>query len=92
MISIIEQLGTEEIPRLRIGIAQEGERKKSLAGYVLANFAPEERAALPEIFEQCCDALELVLGRDFERAMAKFNKRVAPKADSASIIEANKSR
>ncbi|MBI3893510.1 MAG: aminoacyl-tRNA hydrolase [Candidatus Wallbacteria bacterium] len=83
MISIIEQLGTDEFPRIRIGIAQTVERKKSLAGYVLDDFDAAERQGLPAVLDQATEALGMVAAQDMAKAMAKFNKRVAARADDA---------
>jgi PTH1 family peptidyl-tRNA hydrolase len=74
MQSIIEQFGTDQFPRVRVGIASEAPRG-SLAGYVLSDFAPDERRSLAEVFGWCREALELILGGDVERAMARFNRR-----------------
>lgn len=74
MLSIAGELGTESFPRIRIGIHSDA-RIRSLAGFVLANFDSAEREALPEIFDRCAEALELVVRGDMNTAMAKFNKK-----------------
>jgi len=53
MKSVVEQLGTDEISRLRIGIenrTDELKQKWALNEYVLANFVEEELAQLGDIF------------------------------------------
>ncbi len=85
MISIIEQLGTEAFPRIRIGIAQPSGRKKSLAGYVLDDFDTAERKELPAILDQATDAFELIADKNISKAMARFNKRVAASPEDAPL-------
>lgn len=80
MQSIIEQFGTDQFPRVRVGIASQTPRG-SLAGYVLSDFASDERQSLAEVFGWCREALELILRGDVDQAMARFNRRV--KAESA---------
>jgi PTH1 family peptidyl-tRNA hydrolase len=47
--SIIEELGTRDFHRIRIGIGRPN--NKDLASYVLAEFKEEEQAYLPQIYE-----------------------------------------
>ncbi len=72
MQSIIEHLGTIEIPRLRIGIA--GDRGSAdLAGYVLDRFTGSEIEVLTEVLGTCEQAVEYYLLEGIDRAMARFN-------------------
>ena len=45
--SIIEQLGTEEFARLRVGVGR-GDARRDLADHVLATFEPDERTGVAE--------------------------------------------
>ncbi|MGH7197959.1 MAG: aminoacyl-tRNA hydrolase [Candidatus Omnitrophota bacterium] len=49
--SIIERLGSEEFPRLRIGI-RTGKMPKDLASFVLGPFEPEEEGEVLKILEK----------------------------------------
>jgi PTH1 family peptidyl-tRNA hydrolase len=72
MRSIVEELGTERIPRLRVGIgAQEQGR---LRDYVLDEFAPDEQPAITRAIERAVDALLLFARGDLKRAMNEFNR------------------
>jgi len=72
MQSIIEHLGTIEIPRLRIGIA--GERgRRDLAGYVLDRFTGSDSEVLADVLGTCEEAVEYYLLEGIDRAMARFN-------------------
>ena len=57
--SIIEQLGTDSFPRLRVGI---GHRKDGNGvDHVLSPFEPEERIVLDKVLSAASDALVLIL-------------------------------
>jgi len=71
--SVIEQIGTTDIPRLRLGI---GSPPPGLdpADYVLEAFPPEEREQLPEFMDRAIRALDLVLTSGIEKAMNEINR------------------
>lgn len=72
MASTIEQLGTKDFPRLRIGIGRPPGRMDP-AAYVLQSFKREEMKILSEIIDRAADAaLEFVL-HGLDQAMNKFN-------------------
>ncbi len=72
MGSIIEHLGTNEFPRLRIGIGRPPGRMDP-ADYVLQNFSREDLKLLPDILGHAEEAvLEFIL-RGLDTAMNKFN-------------------
>lgn len=53
--SIFQELGTQEIPRLRIGIGRGGNRT---IAHVLSKFSPEEQKDLPQIVGFAADTVE----------------------------------
>jgi PTH1 family peptidyl-tRNA hydrolase len=69
--SIIKELGTEEFPRLRVGIGREG--IKDLVEYVLGEFEREEMEILEKVLEVAVDAVECILREGIEEAMNKYN-------------------
>jgi PTH1 family peptidyl-tRNA hydrolase len=72
MSSIIERLGTQEFPRLRVGIGRPPGRMDP-ADYVLQDFSKEEMKSLSEILDHAADAaLEFVI-HGLNAAMNKFN-------------------
>jgi PTH1 family peptidyl-tRNA hydrolase len=72
MASTIEQLGTNDFPRLRIGIGRPPGRMDP-AAYVLQNFSKDEFRALSEIVDRAADAaLEFVMN-GVNAAMNKYN-------------------
>ncbi|MGZ5444307.1 MAG: aminoacyl-tRNA hydrolase [Thermoanaerobaculia bacterium] len=76
MRSIVEILGTERFPRLRIGIgASDGGR---LRDYVLDEFAADEQPAVDRAIERSVEALVLFARGDLRRAMNEFNRDEEP--------------
>lgn len=75
MESVVENLRTDRIPRLRLGCAGEGGTPagEELVGYVLSPFRSEEREAAEEMVERAADACETWLREGIEAAMNRFN-------------------
>lgn len=71
---IIAQLGTQEVPRLRLGVGRPPGGGDAM-GHVLKNFAPDERTALADdILPRAADAVEAWLTLDdFEAVMQRVN-------------------
>jgi len=70
MQSIIDQLGTREIPRLRIGI---GETTGSMVSHVLGRFGAEELPELEAALDRAVDAIAFAQNRGLQAAMNHFN-------------------
>ena len=70
--NIISTLGTDEFPRLRVGIKPE-HPVSDTASFVLENFPKAQRAGLEEILGRGADALRAVLRDGIEKAMAQYN-------------------
>jgi PTH1 family peptidyl-tRNA hydrolase len=85
LASIIDQLGTDEIPRLRIGIG----RPRSVArSHVLSRFSPEETRVLSDVIGQAADAVQLWLRDGIIAAMNDVNRRPASGEDPPPSAEA----
>jgi PTH1 family peptidyl-tRNA hydrolase len=79
MRSLIAHLGTQDFPRLRIGIskaATAGLDKDSIS-HVLGKFTPEEQRTLPDVLDMAADAVELTLKQGIEKSMSLYNGRAA---------------
>jgi PTH1 family peptidyl-tRNA hydrolase len=70
--SIVEQLGTTEFPRLRIGVGR-GDARRDLADHVLSTFDPEERETIRAATLRAADAVEMFISDGIERVMNTFN-------------------
>ena len=74
--SIIMQFGTEEIPRLRIGIG--AAPRDSGVDYVLGRFFEEERPLLKSAIERGAQAIECAVDNGVVSAMNTFNQIQEP--------------
>ena len=73
--SVIENLRTDQVPRLRLGISPEDgpPRGEDLVEFVLAPFLPDQREAVEAMVSRAADACEVWLREGVEAAQAKFN-------------------
>ncbi len=72
--SILENLGSSEVPRLRLGIAPAEEMSaEGLKEYVLGPFPPADREAAEAMVERAADAAECWLAEGPAVAMNRFN-------------------
>jgi PTH1 family peptidyl-tRNA hydrolase len=72
MQSIIQRLGSQEFPRLRVGIGRPPGRMEA-AGYVLQDFSRQELEFLPQVLDQAVDAVYTFLTQGIEEAMNQYN-------------------
>ena len=71
--SILVHLGSEAVPRLRVGIgAPDG---RGLHDHVLGKFDPSELPALQEAITRAADAFEFSNAHGIEAAMNQFNQK-----------------
>jgi len=71
--SIIALLGTEEFPRIRVGVGAKPTPQYDLADWVLSKFTPEEQAALQPALEQAAEAASLIVQDKMDQAMNRFS-------------------
>ena len=70
--SILEKLGTKDIPRMRLGIDRPPGRMDP-ADYVLQNFSRNDLDALSEILDRAADAALEFVTNGLDAAMNRFN-------------------
>ena len=70
--SVIVQFGTEEIPRLRIGIG--AAPREGSADYVLSRFFDEEKPIVRSTIDRAVEALKCAIDNGLVSAMNTFNK------------------
>ena len=71
MKSVIYQLGSEDFPRVRIGLGKSG--IVPLMNYVIAKPSKEEQPVLAEAINKAADACECIVREGIEKAMNKAN-------------------
>ncbi|NEZ60204.1 aminoacyl-tRNA hydrolase [Adonisia turfae] len=81
MKSIISHLGTQDFPRLRLGISRtntsDKQANRAVVSHVLGKFAPDERKVIDAAITLANDAVEFSLRKGIERAMSLYNGREA---------------
>ena len=73
--SIIESIGGEGFPRLRIGVGQAG-MPEALEGFVLARFGPEEGRQLPVVIAAASAACGMWVRHGIAETMNRYNRKV----------------
>jgi PTH1 family peptidyl-tRNA hydrolase len=74
MQSIINALQTEEITRIRLGVAPEHPGKGG-ASYILAPFRKSQLPAVDEMLDLAAQAVNVILSEGAKAAMSKFNRK-----------------
>jgi PTH1 family peptidyl-tRNA hydrolase len=76
MESVIENLRSSEVPRLRLGVgpADDSVSGEELVDFVLEPFSQHEREAVEELIGRAADACECWLAEGAPAAMNKFNR------------------
>jgi len=73
LADILRVLGTERVPRLRIGIGAAPPEMEA-EDYVLAKFGPQEGPTMEEAFDLAADAVEDWIFGDIECVMQEYNR------------------
>ncbi len=71
--SIVSHLGTNEFPRVKIGVGSKPNPDYDLADWVLGNFPKEQIPVMREAFERAAEAVFTIIGENIDEAMQKFN-------------------
>jgi peptidyl-tRNA hydrolase, PTH1 family len=74
--SVSQSLGTQEFPRLRVGVGR-GDAGKNLSSFVLGRFTDEEHEIITAAVLRAADATEVFIEKGIGPAMNMFN--AAPK-------------
>ena len=78
MRSLIQHLGTQEFPRLRLGIDSPKSNRviqSDTVSYVLGRFMPPEQKIVTEVLELAADAAEYAMKQGVEKAMNVYNRK-----------------
>lgn len=71
--SIISHLGSEDFPRIKIGVGEKPHPDYDLADWVLGRFTGEDRKTMDAAIKRAADAAECVMKDGVEKAMNRFN-------------------
>jgi PTH1 family peptidyl-tRNA hydrolase len=72
--SIVENLGSSDFMRVRIGIGKP-EDKARIENYVLERFEPKEEAVLKQVIQTAADAASEIMLSDMQTAMVKYHTK-----------------
>lgn len=73
MQSIINAMGTDKVPRLKIGIGDNISSDVDITTYVLSKFTKQESKLIDPILDQACEVIELFRRSEITQLMNKFN-------------------
>ena len=72
--SIIAHTGSQDFPRIKIGVGKKPTPEYDLADFVLSKFPEEALKQLSDRYEDIKSATELIIKGDIELAMQKYSK------------------
>ncbi len=73
--SIMDELGRDDFPRIRIGVGQKPHPDYNMADWVLSTFAPSELDKIRELFPLACTGLEHLIRGQLDAAMQACNRK-----------------
>ena len=73
--SIIAQLGTEDFPRIRLGVGAPPHPDYDMADWVLSVFRNEDAAEMEKAAQRAAEALECYIEKGPDRAMNLYNTK-----------------
>ena len=71
--SVIQHLGTDQFPRIRVGVGEKPHPDYDMADWVLGHFQGEDKKAMDAAVKRAADAVECLIGEGIDRAMSRFN-------------------
>jgi len=71
--SIIQHLGTDQFPRLKVGVGGKPHPGYDMADWVLSKLQGEEKKVMDEAVKRAADAVECLLRDGPQKAMNRFN-------------------
>ena len=71
--NIIAHLGTDQFPRIRVGVGQKPHPDYDMAGWVLGKFQGADKKAVEEAVKRAADAAECLIQEGVDKAMNRYN-------------------
>ena len=71
--SIIQHLGSDQFPRLKVGVGEKPHPGYDMADWVLSRFQGEDRKVMDEAVKRAADAVECFLRDGPQKAMNRYN-------------------
>ena len=71
--SIIQHLGTDQFPRLKVGVGGKPHPDYDMADWVLGKLQGEDKKAMDEAARRAAQAVECLLSQGIDKAMNQYN-------------------
>ena len=71
--NIIAHLGTDQFPRIKVGVGQKPSPDSDMVGWVLGTFTGQDRKVMEETIGRAADAVTVLLQHGIDQAMASYN-------------------
>ena len=71
--NIIQHLGSDQFPRIKVGVGEKPHPDYDMADWVLGKFQGEDRKTMDVAVKRAADAVECLLKEGPDRAMNRFN-------------------
>lgn len=71
--NIISHLGTDQFPRIKVGVGQKPHPDSDMVDWVLGTFTGQDRKTMEEAISRAADAVAVLLERGVDQAMAGYN-------------------
>ena len=79
MISIINQLGSQDFPRIRVGIGASGGMEWK--DFVIGRMSEKEIKILEAAADRAADAVQCILEKGIDKAMNEYNVKISAEAE-----------
>ena len=71
--NIIQHLGTDQFPRVKIGVGEKPHPEYDMADWVLAKFPPEDKKVIDEMVQKAAKAAAYYIKEGPEKTMGRYN-------------------
>ena len=71
--SIVSELGSQDFPRVKVGVGAKAHPEQDLAEWVLSTFTKDEEKALSVVFKRSADAALCIIDQNVTTAANNFN-------------------
>ena len=71
--NIIQHLGTDQFPRIKIGVGAPQHPEHEMVDWVIGNFTPNEKKVVAESITKALDAVTYIIEKGVQEAQNKFN-------------------
>lgn len=71
--SIIQHLGSDQFPRVKVGVGEKPHPDYDLADWVLGKFVGEDKKTIDAAVKRAADAVECIIANGCDKAMNRFN-------------------